>query len=151
MPGLCPCSPWSHHPVASSSEPFLQSFVVSVVPSVVEPESQRLRELRQPQCHQGKDPAYLSVWSSFTEGFRKDVRSFWKSLTWFLHCGKEIWCRVFVPLQPTPTSKFLQGYAGAVTSAVSIAVSELHQHYCWSTVIMAAFLSDSDTFKDTFP
>lgn len=26
-------------------------------------------------------------------------------------------------LQPTPTSKFLQGYVGAVTSAVSIAVS----------------------------
>lgn len=30
-----------------------------------------------------------------------------------------------VPLQPTPTSKFLQGYVGAVTSAVSIAVSFL--------------------------
>lgn len=30
---------------------------------------------------------------------------------------------LFVFLQPTPTSKFIQGYAGAVTSAVSIAVS----------------------------
>ena len=30
-------------------------------------------------------------------------------------------------LQPTPTSKFLQGYAGAVTSAVSLAVS-IHLH-----------------------
>lgn len=29
----------------------------------------------------------------------------------------------FVPLQPTATSKFFQGYVGAVTSAVSIAVS----------------------------
>lgn len=47
--------------LASSPESFLQSLVVSVVPSVVEPESQRLRELRQPQCHQGKEPAYLSM------------------------------------------------------------------------------------------
>lgn len=29
----------------------------------------------------------------------------------------------FLPAQPTPTSKFLQGYFGAVTSAVSLAVS----------------------------
>lgn len=29
----------------------------------------------------------------------------------------------FVSPQPTPTTKFLQGYVGAVTSAVSIAVS----------------------------
>ena len=28
-----------------------------------------------------------------------------------------------VVIQPTPTAKFLQGYVGAVTSAVSIAVS----------------------------
>lgn len=50
--------------LASSSESLLQSFMsfmVSVVPSVVEPESQRLRELRQPQCHKGKEPAYLSM------------------------------------------------------------------------------------------
>lgn len=30
---------------------------------------------------------------------------------------------MLLPLQPTPTSKFLQGYVGAVSSAVSIAVS----------------------------
>lgn len=30
---------------------------------------------------------------------------------------------IFFPAQPTPTSKFLQGYIGAVTSAVSLAVS----------------------------
>lgn len=30
---------------------------------------------------------------------------------------------LLLPAQPTPTSKFLQGYVGAVTSAVSLAVS----------------------------
>lgn len=39
----------------------------------------------------------------------------------------------FLLAQPTPTSKFLQGYVGAVTSAVSLAVSVFifqhhHQH-----------------------
>lgn len=43
------------------------------------------------------------------------------------HCGEfiaKVWHNIsFIPRQPTPTSKFLQGYVGAVTSAVSIAVS----------------------------
>lgn len=61
--------------------------MVSVLPSVAEPEPQRLCELRQPQCHQGKDPLYLpnvvldSVYlkyerpSSFTEIFQDDEES----------------------------------------------------------------------------
>lgn len=93
----------------SSNSSFLQSFVVSV-PSVVEPESQRLRELRQPQCHQGKDPVYLAMLVSYPDFFTGGTRS---DAGFFL-----------APLQPTPTLKFLQGYAGAVSSAVSIAVSD---------------------------
>lgn len=60
----------------------------------------------------------------------------------------------FISLQPTPTSKFLQGYAGAVTSAVSIAVSELLQHYFLpnnNNEIIAACLFDSGNLKEIVP
>lgn len=46
----------------------------------------------------------------------------------------------FISLQPTPTSKFLQGYAGAVTSAVSIAVSELLQHFFLPNTIITILI-----------
>lgn len=58
-----------------------------------------------------------------------------------------------ISLQPTPTSKFLQGYAGAVSSAVSLAVSELLQHFFLTNNyndIITACIFDSGNLKETF-
>lgn len=110
------------------------------LPAVAEPESQCLRELRQPQRHKGKRAARwrrlgfspelgsldISVvsekaWRLCDQDLvEKDVMT-WNQNVYIL---SEMWRRLTsAPPQPTPTSKFVQGYVGAVSSAVSIAVS----------------------------
>lgn len=106
-------------------------------PAVAEPESQCLRELRQPQRHKGKRAARWGArFTRYQRCERKSVTVVlftwsgcgWKKMRWLeirmFYILSEMWRPLTsVPPQPTPTSKFLQGYVGAVSSAVSIAVS----------------------------
>lgn len=53
-----------------------------------------------------------------------------------------------LPTQPTPTSKFLQGYVGAVTSAVSLAVSVFIFHHHLSLLQLQFIFTVTETGAD---